>query len=149
MAQKASRKTVQKFKQDIDFLESKGISKETIALRMKMAPENFSTYNTESLAITNQFLGRFYDAWEDELEPDTDKDLAKDISERYRIHDTIVEKLVDGQNRLIDGQNKLIDSNTLLVDKNAALVEYNHKLVDLLIRQGIKPDSPGLPIEGS
>jgi hypothetical protein len=119
---------VQKFKEDVDFLVIKGISQDAMAEKMGMAGPNFSDYYNEKISITNQFLGKFYDAWAPELEPAVDENLAGDRAEIYRVHDTIVEKLVDGQNRLINS--------------NVALTEYNQKLMDLIIRHGIPPESP-------
>jgi transcriptional regulator with XRE-family HTH domain len=126
VARPVSRKKIRKFKQDVDFLVSRGISQEDIAKKMGMAATNFSDYYNENIGITNQFLGKFYDAWDTDLEPDNDENLVRGVDEIYRIHDTIVEKLVDGQNRLIN--------------KNSDLQEYNQKLMDLIIRLGISPE---------
>jgi hypothetical protein len=126
VARPVSRKRIRKFKQDVDFLVSIGISQENIAKKMGMAATNFSDYYDEKMPITNPFLGKFDDAWAAELEPGDDGNLAGDMAEIYRIHDTIVEKLVDGQNRLIN--------------KNIDLIDHNRKLMDLIIRHGIPPE---------
>ena len=120
MAQEISRKRIEKFKQKVDFLISKGISQETIAEKMGMASSNFSAYLNENNPITGPFLAKFNAAWGAEFESEADKGLTKDVSEIYRIHDIIVEKLVDGQN--------------MLIKSNIAIVEYNQKLMDLLTK---------------
>jgi hypothetical protein len=125
VAQEIPRKRVQKFKQDVDFLVGKGFSQDTIAQKMGMAGPNFSAYVNESITITGQFLTRFYNAWAGEIEPGEDGVYGDDMAEIYRVHDTIVEKLVDGQNRLINS--------------NVALVDYNQKLMDILIEHLISP----------
>jgi hypothetical protein len=128
VAQEITRKRIQKFKQDIDFLLSKGFSQDAMALKMGVAGANFSAYVNESNTITGQFLMRFYNAWATELEPGSGGGFDDEVAEIYRIHDTIVEKLVDGQNRLINS--------------NISLVEYNQKLMNLIIRHGIPPELP-------
>jgi predicted transcriptional regulator len=128
VAQEVARKRIQKFKQDVDLLVSKGFSQDAIAQKMGVAGPNFSAYVNESNTITGQFLIRFYNAWATELEPGSGGEFDDEVAEIYRIHDTIVEKLVDGQNRLINS--------------NVALVEYNQKLMDLIIRHGIPPEAP-------
>jgi hypothetical protein len=146
----ASRKRIKKFKEDVDFLDSKGIKRDEIAQRMKMAPENFSAYYNETIPITNPFLGKFYDVCP-ELEPDTASGLALDKGEGFRIHDAIVEKLINGQNRLIEGHHELIQGQNRLIDKNALLVDYNQRLMDLIISQRKeteKPDPSKVPKKG-
>jgi hypothetical protein len=122
-----SRKRIFKFKQAVDYLLSKGILQDAIGKKMQMAASNFNSYFQEEIPITHSFLARFHDAWKDELEPeDADESGVEGITEIYRIHDTIVEKLVDGQNKLIH--------------TNANLVEYHQKLIDALLGLGIKPE---------
>lgn len=108
---------------------------EDIANKMGMAPTNLSDYYNENIPITNQFLAKFRDAWAAELEPEEDENLAREeVAEIYRVHDIIVEKLVDGQNRLISS--------------NIGLMEYTQKLMDLIIRHGIPPEPPENEVRG-
>jgi hypothetical protein len=147
VASQVSQEKIDQFRKDVAFLKSIKISRSKIGEDMSgVGKGNFSKYYNGKQPITDEFLAKFYEAWGKEL-PQKNKEknthygknqsqnTPEDEDDRYRIKDTIVEKLVEGQ-------NNLIKNNVILTESNKVLVDNNQKLIALLIQQGIKPGTP-------
>jgi hypothetical protein len=146
VSNQASIEKIEHFKKEVAFLKGKKINQTKIGEAMPgVGKANFSKYINGKLPVTEEFLAKFHEVWGKDLQPGREpkntyyypdkgnKEPVVEPEQLYPIKDTIVEKLVEGQNRLIN-------NNVILTESNNKLVETNRQLVALLIQQGIKPD---------
>ncbi len=146
MNNRSLNKKIVKFYEDVEFLETKGLKHNEIGDRMPgVGKSNFSKYFNQENTITEEFLAKFYQTWGGELPKNTDYEKSKidpaggNIVEepkrgypRRNFMQTMLEKLVEGQ-------NTIARSNVILAEANKILAETNRNLFDRL--PGIPPPS--------
>ena len=103
-----------------------------------MGKSNFSKYFNRENTITEDFLIKFYQTWGEELARNTDYEKSNPGSgsgnivaeprkgyPRRNFMQTMLE-------RLVEGQNTIARSNVILAEANKILAETNQQLVDRL-----------------